>query len=91
MIRSRGSGSQALARPRGTITLKKRKIETTDFTDDTDLGCVMSPYPITQKVQVLTAISNPDSISKISIILESAVEKRMKRSKKGQETADMVG
>jgi len=34
-------------------------METTDYTDYTDLEYVMSPYSITQKVNVLTAISNP--------------------------------
>ena len=35
--------------------------------------------------------ANPAGPDMPRIILESAVEKRMKRSKKGQETADMVG
>jgi len=34
-------------------------METTDYTDYTDLEYVMSLCPITQKVNVLTAISNP--------------------------------
>ena len=57
-VQAASNGRSMEAEARAILTLNG-KMRTTDYTDLTDLEYLMSPGPLTQRVNGLTAISNP--------------------------------